>query len=192
MSSKFCGSLEHALSRRSFPGMAATAGAAAIGADMTRLEAMAAPIAADLKKRGKRVILLWLAGGSSQLESWDPKPGTATGGPFRAIPTSVPGLHISELLPKTAQVMHHLALVRCINTHEDDHGKGDYIMSTGRRKTPAQDDPCLGAVVAKSLDADGGSALPLHIVISPGGRCRLNADSTYLRPQYSSVARCGG
>ena len=49
-------------------------------------------MAGELKKQQKRVILLWLAGGASQLETWDPKPGAATGGPFRAIQTAVPGV----------------------------------------------------------------------------------------------------
>src|SRR4051812_10468820 len=84
------GSPAHAVSRRGFLGMAG-AGAAAFAADMTQLDVLGnAALAADLKKQQKRVILLWLAGGASQLETWDPKPGTSTGGPFRAIPTSVP------------------------------------------------------------------------------------------------------
>src|SRR4051812_21783608 len=181
-----CHTADHALSRRGFLGSAlGTLGAAAAG-PITRA-------AADgmLGKAGKRVLCVFLSGGLSQLESWDPKPGTPTGGPFRAIPTSVPGVHISELLPKTAQVMHHLSLVRCINTHEDDHGKGDYIMSTGRRKSPAQDYPVLGAVIAKSLDTESGGALPGHIVISPGGGGGRNADSAYLGPKYGSVTLGG-
>jgi hypothetical protein len=136
------------------------------------------------------MLVINMAGGLSQLESWDPKPGTPTGGPFRAIPTSVPGLHISELLPRTARIMHHLALIRSINTHEDDHGKGDYIMSTGRRKTPAQDYPLLGAVVAKALENEE-SALPGNIVITPGGAGRA-ADSAYLGPKYASVVLGNG
>src|SRR5213078_3505269 len=152
-----CSTLDHVVSRRRFFQSLAGAGAAAV---MPSFGLFTSPaMAAEMTRTQKRMIVINMAGGLSQLESWDPKPGTKTGGPFRAIPTSVPGLHISELLPKTAQVMHHLALVRGINTHEDDHGKGDYIMSTGRRKTPAQDYPVLGAVVAKSLDKEGGDAL---------------------------------
>ena len=147
-------------------------------------------IAATLARSQKRMLVINMAGGLSQLESWDPKPGTATGGPFRAIPTSVPGMHISELLPRTARIMHHLALIRGINTHEDDHGKGDYIMSTGRRKTPAQEYPLLGAVVAKALDREQ-SALPGNILITPGGGGR-SADSAYLGPKYSSVVLGNG
>src|SRR4051812_24486176 len=100
----FCGSPEHALNRRAFLGTMATAGAATFAADMTGLNVLSNPaLAAELKKKERRVILLWLAGGSSQLETWDPKPGAATGGPFRAIPTNVPGIHLSELMPEMAK-----------------------------------------------------------------------------------------
>src|SRR5579885_2633082 len=93
----FCGSPDHAISRRAF------LGATAAFAGMSQLDALAAPeVAKELKKGQKRVILLWLAGGASQLETWDPKPGASTGGPFRAIKTNVPGIHISELMPKMA------------------------------------------------------------------------------------------
>ena len=73
--SSFCGSPEHALNRRGFLGSLA-AGAAAFAADMTALDVCSSPALADeLKRNQKRVILLWLAGGASQLETWDPKPG---------------------------------------------------------------------------------------------------------------------
>ena len=185
-----CRTFDHLLSRRRFFQAAAGAGAATAlgGLDLFSNPAMAA----EMTRTQKRMIVINLAGGLSQLESWDPKPGTLTGGPFRAIPTSVPGVHISELLPKTAKVMHHLALVRSVNTHLPDHGRGEYLMSTGRRKTPAQDYPVLGAVVAKALDTGGGSALPGHITISPNGAGGRNADSAYLGPKYASVALGGG
>jgi arylsulfatase A-like enzyme len=127
-----------------------------------------------------------MAGGLSQLESWDPKPGTATGGPFRSIPTSVPGIHISELLPDTAKQMHHLCLVRGVNTSEDDHGKGAYLMMTGRRQNPASDYPQIGAVAAKALQPINTS-LPGHILITPGGGGGRGNDAAYLGPKYASV-----
>ena len=84
--SSFCGSPEHSLNRRGFLGTLAV-GASAFAADMTALNVLSSPaLAAEMKRSQKRVILLWLAGGSSQLETWDPKPGAPTGGPFRAIP----------------------------------------------------------------------------------------------------------
>lgn len=184
-----CRSADHVLSRRQFFSSLAGASAFALpGLDLFSSPAMAA----EMSSRQKRMIVINLAGGLSQLESWDPKPGTATGGPFRAIPTSVPGLHISELLPKTAKVMHHLALVRSLNTNLPDHGKGTYLMNTGRRQTPAMEYPVLGAVVAKALDTGGASALPGHIIISPTGSGGRSADSAYLGPKYGSVSLNGG
>src|SRR6185437_5748486 len=147
----FCGSPEHALDRRRFLGTVA-AGAAAFAADMTALDVLKSPaVAADLKQKGKRVILLWLAGGSSQLETWDPKPGAPTGGPFRAIPTAVPGIHISELMPQMAKRMKHTCIVRSLNTRNGDHGGGAQLMMRGRRDEPNLKYPDLGAVLAREL-----------------------------------------
>lgn len=172
-----CQSPEHGLSRRAF------LGASAFGLGM-----LASPLAAaELKKQQKRVLLIWLSGGSSQLETWDPKPGTDTGGPFRSIATSVPGTRICELLPQTAKQMHRMALIRGLNTAEDDHGKGAVIMHTGRRPDPALEYPHLGSVMAKLL-APADCPLPGYVHISPkGGGGFGKTDSAFLGPKYSSV-----
>lgn len=147
----FCGSPEHAVNRRAFLGTL-TAGATALAADMTQLNVLQTPaLAGELKKQQKRVILLWLAGGASQLETWDPKPGAETGGPFRAIPTSVPGVHISELMPQMAKRMKHTCLIRSLNTRVGDHGGGAKLMLRGRRDEPNLKYPDLGAVLAREL-----------------------------------------
>jgi Protein of unknown function (DUF1501) len=179
-----CKSPEHLIARRQFLGTMAALGA---GACTGGLGVFSTPaIAAQLGSAQKRVVVFNMAGGLSQLESWDPKPGTATGGPFRAIPTSVPGIHISELLPDTAKQIHHLCLVRGVNTSEDDHGKGAYLMLHGRRQTPASEYPQIGAVAAKAL-APAESPLPGYILITPGGGGGRGNDSAYLGPKYSSV-----
>lgn len=176
-----CGSSDHMLARRRF------LGGMAAGAVVGGLGVFARPTTAnELAKKQMRVLCFNMAGGLSQLESWDPKPGTSTGGPFRAISTSVPGMQICELLPETAKIMHHLALVRSINTKENDHGKGHYMMFTGRRQTPASDYPRLGAVAAKTLGQEDG-ALPGHIQISPKGSGGRGNDAAYLGPKYASV-----
>jgi hypothetical protein len=147
----FCGSPVHPISRRGFLGTV-TAGAAAFAADMTCLEVLKTPaLAGELKRQQKRCIMLWLAGGASQLETWDPKPGAETGGPFRAIPTSVTGLHISELMPKMAQRMQHTCVIRSLNTRNGDHGSGAKLMMRGRRDEPSLPYPDLGAVLAREL-----------------------------------------
>jgi hypothetical protein len=170
------------MARRRFLGLAA-AGLGGLAGGLGVFTRSA--VAEALRRDQKRIIVFNMHGGLSQLESWDPKPRTDTGGPFRAIPTSVPGIHISELLPRTAQQMHHLCLVRGVNTSEDDHGKGTYMMLTGRRQTPGSNFPEIGAVAAKAL-AQADNPLPGHIVVTPGGGGRGN-EAAYLGPRYSSI-----
>jgi hypothetical protein len=179
-----CRSDEHQVARRGFLGAMAATGAGFVGGGLGLFSnpAMAGQLQADQK----RIVVFNMHGGLSQLESWDPKPGTDTGGPFLSIPTSVPGIHVSELLPQTAQQMHHLCLVRGVNTSENDHGKGTYMMLTGRRQTPAGDFPQLGAVAARSL-TPSDSSLPGHILITPGGGGSRGNEAAYLGPKYSSI-----
>ena len=97
----FCGSPEHAVSRRGFLDFAGGLAGTAAFADMTALQVLGSPaLANELRRQQKRFIMLWLAGGASQLETFDPKPGVPTGGPFQSIQTSTPGIRISELMPK--------------------------------------------------------------------------------------------
>jgi hypothetical protein len=129
----------------------AVAGAAAF-ADMTGVQALAAPeVAEELRRNQKRCILLWLAGGASQLETWDPKPGAATGGPFASIQTSVPGIRISELMPKMAGRLKDTAIIRSLNTRNADHGSAAKMMMRGRPGEAGVNYPDLGAVLAREL-----------------------------------------
>jgi hypothetical protein len=147
----FCGSPEHPVSRRGFLATMAATGAAAF-ADMTGVQALAAPeVAGQLRRNQKHCILLWLAGGASQLETFDPKPGADTGGPFRAIATSVPGVYISELMPKMAQRLRHTCIIRSLNTRNGDHGGGSRLMMRGRANESNIAYPDLGAVLGREL-----------------------------------------
>src|SRR5919112_829083 len=92
-----CGTADHRVSRRQILGaLAGTAAAGAVGFGSLLRPALAQ----ELKAKRKQVLLIWLDGGISQLESWDPKPNTQFGGPFRTIPTSVPGARVCELLER--------------------------------------------------------------------------------------------
>ncbi len=179
-----CNSSEHGMARRSFLGTMAAAGTGAMTGGLGAFARTA--VSEQLTRDQKRIVIWDMHGGLSQLESWDPKPGTDTGGPFRSIPTSVPGIQICELLPKTAQQMHHLCLIRGVNTSEDDHGKGRYKVETGRPQTPAANFPQIGAVAAKALTPED-YALPGHILITPGGGGGRSNDAAYLGPKYASV-----
>lgn len=180
-----CGSSDHQASRRAF------LSAGLVGGMATGLSGMAAStgIAEQMKAKQKQILNIFLHGGVSQLESWDPKPNTDTGGPFRAIATSVPGVHICELLPHTAQQMHRLAIVRSLNTKNGDHGRGTVEMTTGRKQMPGVEYPHLGAAAAKALTPEQ-FALPGHILIRGAGPG--NGQSAYLGPKYSSVVLSDG
>src|SRR5579864_5267273 len=177
-----CNSLEHVISRRSFlGGVAAGLGAAAGFSGFVH-----PAVSAELEKKQRQILVVWLAGGASQLEMWDPKPKTDTGGPFGAIATSVPGTYISELMPDCAKQMHKLALVRSINSKENDHGRGQYLMHTGRAQTPGLVYPHLGSLAAKFL-APEQSPLPGYIHITPGGGGLGGSEAAFLGPRYGAL-----
>ncbi|MBN9519567.1 DUF1501 domain-containing protein [bacterium] len=182
----FCGSDAHRVSRRGFFGAAAAAG---VAADMTGLNVLGSPaLASELRRGQKRVILLWLAGGSSQLETFDPKPGAPTGGPFRAIQTDVPGLQISELMPKMATRMKDVCLIRGLNTRNGDHGSGAKLMMRGRRDEPSLRYPDLGAVVAREMGR-ADSQVPDYVTFytQTEGRSFAPGDSGFLGARYAPM-----
>lgn len=179
-----CQSATHGLARRDFLGALGGAAAIAGGNMLPALQSQA--LAAEVASKKKRVLTVFLSGGASQLETWDPKPGTLNGGPFRAIPTSVPGVHISELLPLSAKLMHRMALIRSVNTTEADHGRSRYRIERGHPQSPTADYPHLGALVAKTTEI-GESTLPGHIHVSTGAGAR-GSNAAYLGPKYSSIS----
>ena len=189
-----CGSTEHGLSRRAFLNRTAL-GSVGLATGLGDIITSRTAIAAQVQAKSKRVLNIFLHGGVSQLETWDPKPNTDTGGPFRAIPTSVPGMHICELLPHTAKPMHRLSIVRSLDTNNGDHARGVTEMTTGHGRMPGVDFPHIGAVTARSLMPET-FVLPGHVLIrsSPGGR---NVESefhsaAYLGPRFASMALYDG
>ncbi|MCA9121041.1 MAG: DUF1501 domain-containing protein [Planctomycetaceae bacterium] len=185
----FCGSSEHAVSRRSFLGSTLASTAVLTAADMTVLDALQAPaVAEELKRQDKRVILFWLAGGASQLETWDPKPGRPTGGPYRAIQTNVPGIHISELMPKMSQRLQKTSIIRSLNTKIGDHGGGATLMHLGRRDESALRLPDLGAMIAREMGRID-SAVPDYVAFytATEGRGSGTGTSGFLGARYAPM-----
>lgn len=125
-STGICTTHEHAFSRRALL-QGALAGGVAFGG-FGRL--FAAEQAAAVKKNDKRVILVFMSGGPSQFETWDPKPGQPTGGPHCSIPTSIPGVHFDEYLPNLARLANRMITVRSMTSSNGDHDQGGYIAQT--------------------------------------------------------------
>src|SRR5262249_28231472 len=103
------------------------------------------------KSRPKSCILLWMNGGPSHLDTFDPKPGTAVAGPTKAIKTSLAGVQFSEYLPRVAEQAKQLAVVRSMTTKEGNHDRGQYLMHTGYAPSATLKHPSLGAWVSHEL-----------------------------------------
>jgi hypothetical protein len=106
-------------------------------------------------ERPRALVTIWLAGGQSQLESFDPHPGTPIGGPTQAIATSLPGVRIAADYPRVAEKFDRFSLVRSLVSREGDHERGAHLLRTGYRPDPVLLHPGLGAIVAGELAADG-------------------------------------
>jgi hypothetical protein len=182
----FCGSPDHGMGRRDF---LHTGVAAGLGVGLGALSPVARLLAGELPRRGKRVLLLWLAGGSSQFETWDPKPGRPTGGPFNAIASKAPGVHVSELLPATASHLDKIALIRSLDTKIGDHGGAADLMQRGRRNEAGLAYPCLGTVMAKELgQADAQVPEYVSIYTATEGQQWGRPDTGFLGGRYAAMS----
>jgi uncharacterized protein (DUF1501 family) len=113
--------------------------------------------------RTKSCILLWMNGGPCQFHTFDVKPG----GDFKAIDTSVPGIQISEHLPKLAQQMKHMALIRSMSTGEAVHDRARTLMHTGYKQLASAAYPSMGCLVSHEL-GQPDSELPNFVCIDGG------------------------
>ena len=113
----------------------------------------------DIVPRAKHCIVLFMNGGASQIDTFDPKPGTKNGGPFAAIPTSVKGIQVSEHLSHVAEQAHHLSIIRSMVSREGNHERARYLLHTGYAPGGAVKHPTLGSLTSYYLD-DSLSDLP--------------------------------
>jgi hypothetical protein len=126
------------------------------------------------RRRARSVIVLWLGGGPSQLETFDPHPDSKIAGDTKAIDTTARGLQLAEGYERLAEQMKHVSLVRSLVSKEGDHERGTYLGKTGYRPMPAILHPSLGAIVChehdkQDLDAEGvpKGGIPRHVSILP-------------------------
>jgi Protein of unknown function (DUF1501) len=145
--------------RRSFLKAVGLGGAGLAGLSFTDLMAVHAD---ELRKRQMSCILLWMGGGPSQLDTWDPKPNTETGGDTKAIATAVAGIKIASHFPNVAKVMKDVALIRSMTNKEGNHQRASYQLHTGYAPSGTVKHPNFGSVIAAEL-GDPKFDLP-HIV----------------------------
>src|SRR5262245_3274334 len=153
---------------------------------LLRAEAAAAP-AGVRRARAKSVILIYLSGGLSHLDTFDPKPDASEEirGQLKAIDTAVPGVRITELLPMTARVTNRIALVRSGTHNNDQHEAATNWVLSGRPSLPQGDYPAMGAIAAYETGFSG--PLPPYVAIP--GNPTLGVElgrSAYLGGRYES------
>ncbi|MCO6456104.1 MAG: DUF1501 domain-containing protein [Pirellulaceae bacterium] len=173
-----CGSADHFSRRR----LLAAAGCGGI-AWLTPLAEMLTRAAERSPNRAapRSVIVLWLQGGPSQLETFDPHPGSRYAGQTQAIQTVVPGLQIGSGLPLTAEIMDNLSVIRSVTSKEGDHERATYNVKTGFRPDPTLIHPSLGAILCHQLS--DAVEIPRHISIMPGA---WPARGGYLGDQFDA------
>src|SRR6185369_16097940 len=177
-----------ALSRRGFlhAGVMGLAGLSL--ADVLRSNVAAAPH--PRRSREKSVIILWMRGGPSQHETWDPKPDAPIEyrGEFGAMPTKVPGIQICDLLPMSARIMDKWSIIRSLYHTDAGHSSGDQIMFTGYpgpsnppAEGPGNIMPSCGSIVAKQQQ-EKNPRLPAYVMIP---RIVPGTGAAYLGPAYN-------
>jgi len=157
-------------------------------ADVLRAEQLATTKNQPTQRENKRensVIILWMRGGPSQHETWDPKPDAPIDyrGAFGAMKTKVPGINICDLLPLSAKCMDKWSIIRSLNHHDAGHSAGDQICFTGYDAGRNPDEnihPSCGSIVMKQLQHKNPK-LPAYVVIP---RQMPGTDSAYLGPAY--------
>jgi uncharacterized protein (DUF1501 family) len=115
--------------------------------------------------QAKACIILWMNGGPSHLDTFDPKPGHANAGPLKAIATRAQGVQLSEYFPRLAEQMDSVALVRSMATREGNHQRARYFLHTGYVPSGTVQHPDLGALVCQQK-ADAAFDMPSYIAIN--------------------------
>ena len=128
---------EGVVSRRGFLRQSLCAGIGGCGAMALGWHDLLVARAAELRQAGKSMILLWMDGGPSQFDTFNPKPGSSNQGPAYAINTVVPGVQVAEYWPRTARMMDKIALVRSMVSSEKEHDRAIALVRTGYQPSPA-------------------------------------------------------
>lgn len=167
--------------------MLALSAAGAVGFSFSGWFKALADQAATNTQRRRSCILLWMNGGPSQMDTFDLKPGHENGGPFREIETAVPGMRISEHLPRLARQTRDMAIIRSMSTREGDHGRGTFLMRTGYLPQGPIQYPTLGSFISKET-GDGDAPLPNFVSIAPYRVFSPGAYSPgFLGPQFAPL-----
>jgi len=139
----------------------------------------------ELRRQGKSLILLWMDGGPSQFDTFNPKVGSPNQGPARAISTNVAGVQFADFWPQTAMMMDRLAVIRSMRTPEAEHDRAITHLRTGYPPTPALRYPTFGSLVARDREVLDHE-LPAFVRIGKPRIKTRDVDAGVLGVKYSS------
>ena len=140
------------------------------------------------RPRGKACILLWMDGGPSQQHTFDPKPQ----GEFKSIPTTVPGIHVTEKFPKLARCMKEMAFLRSMKTEINLHYDAKYNLHTGFRRVTNLEHPSIGSIASSQVGLPDDD-MPAFVTIDAGndkvnGGRFYRSVPAYLGPHHAPLA----
>src|SRR5262249_26318672 len=164
--------IQHRSSRREFLGVGSLGFLGLTLADYLAAAATDPPT----KAKASAVILFWLEGGPSHIDTWDPKSNSN----FKPISTNVAGIQISELLPRIAKRMDKIALVRSMHTLGNDHPQATHYVITGHETNPRRHFPSVGSIIPKELGPR--NPVPPHVLAPKWDRGRQYED--YFRASF--------
>lgn len=137
--------------------------------------------------RKRSCILLWMSGGPSQIDTFDPKPEHANGGPLQPLETSVPGIWIGEHLPRLTRELNDMAILRSMTSNEGDHARATMHLKTGYPPVGPIEYPTLGSLLSKELGHDD-AAIPNYVSVAPARSLAPKAwQPGYLGPRYAAL-----
>ncbi len=169
---------DRVLARRDFLCGVSTA---ALAAGSLRWTDAIAASSEQLRREGMACIVLWMAGGPSQFETFSPKPDHENGGETKAISTAVPGIQISENLSHCAKVMNELAIIRSMSSKEGNHSRASFLLHHGVVPTASVKYPSMGSLVAHQI---GDAACELPSFVRVGNRLRNGGNGGFLGVDY--------
>ncbi len=143
--------------------------------------------AAQIKSQGRHCVLLWMAGGPSQIDTFDMKPNHANGGSIKEAATRVAGMRFSEHFRGLAKQADSLAILRSLSTKEGDHQRASVLMRTGHVPGGPVVYPSIGCSLSKELGT-ADAELPSYVSIAPGAFARSSVRPGFLGPKHAATA----
>jgi hypothetical protein len=170
------------IGRRDFlKGISASAIAGGLAGGLLHWTDLVTAQADELRSRGMACILLWMQGGPSQFETFNPKPGTTNGGETKAISTAVPGIQIAAGFPELAKQARDVAFIRSVNSREGAHPRAQLLMHTGYLPMATVKYPTLGSLVSHEI-ANKAGELPSFVRV--GGVRNSGGSAGFLGTEY--------